>query len=152
MVQLVLAGRLPDLPHQDLHLVGLHLLGEDRRQRLGVRVGERLRVHVLASVGVPAEVGQADPRDPQVLELAVLAGAGERDAVVDLRDLVQRGAGVLREEQQAIGVLHGHHRLPASDALAGVLGAVLHELLGRDVRLERHQLAPRPCSSAIMAS
>ena len=66
-------GVAVDLAHEDLDLVGLHLLGEDVREGLGVGVREVARLHVLAPVGVAAQVGEADARDPQVLELAVLA-------------------------------------------------------------------------------
>src|SRR3712207_8741430 len=52
-----------------------------------------------------------------IFELAVPADGGEADAVVELADLVQRGAGVLRDEQHAVGV--GDHRdaAAARDAL-----------------------------------
>ena len=126
------------LSDQDLDLVRLHLLGEDRRERLGVRVGEIPRLDVLAAVGVPAQIRVPDPGDAQVLELAVLAHAGERDPVVDLADLVQRRRRVLCHEQQPVGVLHADDRPAARDALVGVLGSVLHHLVGRDIGHERH--------------
>src|SRR6266540_39473 len=49
---LVLLRTVPHLRHQDLHLVGFHLLGEDGRQGLRVRVRQGLRADVLAPVGV----------------------------------------------------------------------------------------------------
>jgi hypothetical protein len=99
VVDLVAAGVLARLADEDLDLVGLHLLREDRRQRLRVGVGQVARAHVVAAVGVPAQVRVPNPADPEVLELAVLADAGERDPVVDLADLVQRRARVLGDEQ-----------------------------------------------------
>ena len=128
-----------DLADEDLHLVRLHLLGEDRRQRLGVGVGEVPSLDVLSPVGVPTQVREPDAGDPQILELAVLADAGERDPVVDLADLVQGRAGVLGDEQQPVRVLEPDHRASARDALVRVLRPVLHHLVGRDVRHERHQ-------------
>src|SRR3972149_4825896 len=96
VVDLVPAAVAPgDLGHEHLDLEGLDVLREDVAERLRVRVGERLGRHVAAAVGVPLDVGVADARDAEVLELVVLADAGERDPVVDLRDLVQqRGGGV----------------------------------------------------------
>ena len=44
----------------------------------------------------------ADAGDPQHLELVVLADAGERDAVVDLADLVQRAGRVLGDDDDAV--------------------------------------------------
>ena len=50
-------------------------------------------VHVFARERVALEVGLAHAGDAQHLELVVLADAGERDAVVDLADLVERADG-----------------------------------------------------------
>ena len=80
----------------------------------------------------------SDPADPQVLELAVLADAGERDPVVDLADLVERGARVLRDEQHAVLVLETDDRLAPGDALVREIGQVLDPLLGWHVRHEAH--------------
>src|SRR5207249_7960176 len=74
-----------------------------------------------------------------VLELAVSTHPRERDPVVDLRDLVQGCAGVLREEQDPVRVLQGDHGPSAGDPLAGVLGPILDQLLGRNVGLPGHQ-------------
>ena len=91
-----------------------------------------------AAVGVALDVGVADPGHAQVLELVVLAHPGEGDAVVDLRDLVEQGRGVLGDEEDAVPVLDGDDGLAAGDALAGILRLVLHHLLGRDVVGQRH--------------
>src|SRR6185436_7977975 len=100
---------------------------------LGVRVGQVASLDVLAPVLIATEVREADACDPELLELRVLPDPGEGDPVVDLADLVQRGTGVL------------------GDALVGVLGPVLHELLGSDVRHEAHD-ALRSCSTASTAA
>ena len=63
-----------DLAHQHLHLVRLHLLGEDRGRCLRVGVREVPRLHVLAPVLVAAQVAR-DPRDPQLLELSTFTPA-----------------------------------------------------------------------------
>jgi hypothetical protein len=91
--QLVVGGGRPDLGDEDLDLHRLHLVGEDLAEDLGVLVGQAAGVDVLAAVGVALEVGVADPGDAQLVELVVLADAGEGDAVVDLADLAQRGDG-----------------------------------------------------------
>jgi hypothetical protein len=44
-------------------------VGEDLAQHLGVGVGEAAGVDVLAAVLVALEVGVADARDPQLVEL-----------------------------------------------------------------------------------
>ena len=142
VVDLVLrAVRSPTSHDQHLHLEGLDVLGEDVAERLRVGVGERLGAHVPAAVGVALDVGVPHPGHPQVLELVVLAHAGEGDAVVDLRDLVEQGGRVLGHEQDAVAVLDGDDGTAAGDALAGILRLVLHHLLGANVVGQRHQLA-----------
>ena len=142
-VELVVLGGVADLGDAELDLVGLHLLGEDRAEGLGVGVGDHPAGDVAAVVGVAADVGQPDAGDPQALELAVAADGGEADAVVELADLVQGGAGVLGDEQDAVGVGEDGDAAAAGDALAGVLRAVAHELLGRGVVRHGHGSAPR---------
>ncbi len=124
------------LGDDDLDLVRLGLLGEDRPEGLGVGVGETPGRDVGAVVGVAAQVGVPDAGDPEVLELVVLADRGEPDPVVDLRDLVQAAAGVLGDEGDAVVVAEHDDRATAGDPLAREVGPVLHQLLGRDV--ERH--------------
>ena len=147
-VELVVLRAVADLGDAELDLEGLRLLGEDLAEGLGVGVGDDPAGDVAAVVGVAADVGQADAGDPQALELAVAADGGEADAVVELADLVQGGAGVLGDEQDAVGVGEDGDAAAAGDALAGVLRAVAHELLGRGVvrhghgsGLPRHVLA-----------
>ena len=146
-VELVVLGAVADLGDAELDLEGLRLLGEDLAEGLGVGVGDDPAGDVAAVVGVAADVGQADAGDAQALELAVAADGGEADAVVELADLVQGGAGVLGDEQDAVGVGEDGDAAAAGDALAGVLRAVAHELLGRGVVRHGHGSAlPRPCS------
>src|SRR3954454_9589153 len=140
-----------DLAHKKLDLVGLHLLREDRGQRLRVRVGEVSCLHVLSPVLVAAEVGEPDARDSELLELRVLPDAGERDLVEVLVDLVQPHSRVPSEEQQAFGVFQSDHRAAARDALVRVVRAVLHQLLGSHVRHEAHEAALRSASTASTA-
>ena len=106
-----------DLADHDLDLIGLHLLGEDGGERLGVRVGQVASLDVLAPVLIATEVGEADACDAELLELRVLPDAGEGDPVVDLADLVQRGAGVLCDEQQPVRELEPDHRASTGDAV-----------------------------------
>ena len=91
------------LGHQDLHLERLHLVGEHLPEVLGVEVGQRPGLDVLAAVGVALGVGVADARYPQLVELVVLADPGEGDAVVDLADLVQRPRRVVGHDHDARG-------------------------------------------------
>src|SRR5439155_4411839 len=139
------------LTDHDLDLVGLHLLGEDGGERLRVCVGEVASLHVLAPVLIPPEIGEPAAREAELLELGVLGEAGEGDPVVDLTDLVQGRTGVLGDEEQAVRELEPDHRPPTGDALVGVVRAVLHELLGGDVRHEAHD-APRSCRTASTAA
>ena len=76
-------------------------MGEHVAQVLGVEVGQRPGVDVLAAEGEALGVGVADPGHPQLVELVVLADAGEGDAVVDLADLVQRPRRVLGHDDDA---------------------------------------------------
>ncbi len=135
-VDLVGLGGRADLGDDDLDLVGLGLLGEHRAQGLRVGVGQAARGDVGPVVGVAAQVGVAHAGHPQVLELVVLAHRREGDPVVDLGDLVQRPAGVLTDERDAVVVGEHHDGPAAGDSLAREVGPVLHQLLGRDV--ERH--------------
>ena len=61
---------------------------------------------------------------------------------------MQRLRGVLRDEQHAVGVLHDDHRPAAGDALAGEVGPVLHQLLGRDVERHAHRVRSSQVSAA----
>ncbi len=149
-VEHLVLGRVDqaDLGHQDLHLHRLHLVREDLPEHLGVGVGEAAGVDVFPAVLVALEVGVADPGDAELVELVVLADAGEGDAVVDLAHLVQGGRAVLGGDEDAVGVEDGDCAATAGDALAGVVGPILHHLLGGDVERHRHADAP----PAMMAS
>ena len=117
-------------------------MGEHLAQVLGVEVGQRAGVHILAAVGVPLGVGVADPRHPELVELVVLAHAGEGDAVVDLADLVERPRRVLGHDGDPRVVDGGDQRPAPGDALLGVLGPVLHHLLGCHVVGHGHGWRP----------
>ncbi len=145
-VDLVGDGILADLRDDDLHLVRLDAVGEDRAEGLGVEVGQRPPGDVPAVVHVPADVHHAYARRPQVLELVVLADRGEGHPVIDLADLVQGGRGVLRDEQDAVGVAAHDHAAAARDPLAGVLGPV-SDLLLRTGIAEGHGHVSLPDSS-----
>ena len=84
----------------------------------------------------------ADAGDAQLVELVVLADPGEGDAVVDLADLAQRGRRVLGADEDAVVVDDGDEAATPGDALAGVVGPVLHHLLGRDVERHAHDASP----------
>src|SRR5436190_2272861 len=91
------------------------------------------------------------PCDAELVELAVATDARERDAVVDLADLVQGVRRVFRADEDAVVVSETSQRSPASDALARVVGTVLHHLLRRDVERHTHRRAPRTSCSLTMA-
>jgi hypothetical protein len=92
----------------------------------------------LTAVRVALEVGVADAGDAQVLELVVLAHSREGDPIVDLGNLVEQGGGILGHEQDPVPVFQRDDGPAASDALAGILGLVLHHLFGTDVVRQRH--------------
>ena len=117
-------------------------MGEHLAQRLGVAVGQSPGGDVLPGVGIAPHVGVADPGDLEHLELVVLPDAGEGDPVVDLRDLVEGAGRVLGHEGDSVGVLQRNERTAPGDALAGVVGPVLHHLLGRDVERHAHRSVP----------
>ena len=142
-VDLVARRRAADLGDDDLDLERLGLRGEHRAERLRVRVGQAAGGDVLAVVGVAAQVGVAHAGHAQVLELVVLADGREADPVVDLGDLVQRARRVLGGERDPVVVLQDHDGPTAGDALARVVGPVLHQLLGRDVERHAHRAPPR---------
>ena len=139
-----LRGREPgaQLGDQDLDLERLHLVGEDLPEVLRVEIGERAGLDVLAAVGVPLGVGVADARDPELVELVVLAHAGEGDPVVDLADLVERPRRVVGHDGDPQVVGGGDERAAPGDALLGVLGPVLHDLFGRHVVGHGHGWRP----------
>jgi hypothetical protein len=72
-VELVVRGPLPHLGDDELDLVRLAGLGEDRAEGLRVGVGQAAAGDVAAVVLVAAQVGVADAGQAQVLELVVLA-------------------------------------------------------------------------------
>ncbi len=145
MEHLVAGGLDTDLGHEDLDLHRLQLVGEDVAEDLGVLIGERAGVDVVARVLVALEVGGADAGHAQLVELVVLADAGEGDPVVDLAHLAQRLGRVLGDDDDAVEIAQRHERPAACDALARVVGAVLHQLFGGDVERRRHLASlPRP--------
>src|SRR4030095_13916265 len=116
---------------------GLDRTRELFAERLRVEVRERLGAHVVAAEAIALHVGPLDAHLPEAVELAELSDAGERDAVVDLAELLQ-AQRILRHHQDAAVVLHRDDRLAASDALPSELGLVLGHLLRVDVERERH--------------
>ena len=139
-----------DLGHENLDLHRLHLVGEDLPQALRVLVGEAPRIDVLTAERVPLHVRVANPRDPELVELVVLADPGERDPVVDLADLPQCRRRVLGADRDTVVEPEPDEAPTASDALAGVIGAVLHDLLGSDVERHVHD-GQFPCRRAMSA-
>ena len=135
-VDLVVAGALARLRHDDLHLERLRALGEDRAELLGIPVGDAARGHVPAVELVARDVGVGHAGLAQVLVLVVPADRGERDPVVDLADLVQGAGRVRRHEQDAAGVLDDDPAAAARDSLARIVRLVFHHLFRRHV--ERH--------------
>ncbi len=71
------------------------------------------------------------------------------DAVVELGDLVEGARGVLGHEHDPVGALDRQDRLAACDALARVVRAVLHELLGRDVVRHRAHTGDSPVAAIL---
>ena len=125
-----------DFGHENLDLHRLHLVGEDLSQALRVLVGEASRIDILTAERVPLHVRVPNTRNAELIELVVLADPGERDPVIDLADLPQRRRGVLGADCDTLVEPEPDEAPAASDALAGVIGAVLHDLFGSDV--ERH--------------
>ena len=140
--ELVVAGRMPHLGHQDLHLERLDVVGEHLADDLGVGVGQGPGVDVLAAVRVALDVGVPHPCLAQLVVLVELADASEGDTVVDLADLAQGAGRVLRRQQDPVVVGHADERTPTGDVLAGIVRLVLHELLGGDVERHAHGLCP----------
>ena len=119
-------------------------MGEVVAEDLGVLVGQRAGIHVVAAEGITLEVGVANPGDSELVELVVPADAYEADPVVDLAHLAQRVGRVLGTQENTLGVRAPDGRPTASDALAGVVRFVLHQLLGRDVHGHGHRTIPDP--------
>src|SRR5262245_44589016 len=110
---------IADLSDDHLHLERLELAREGVADRLGVGVRERAAAHVVAAVLVSLDVRITHTDLPELIELAELADTSERDPVIDLADLRERGR-VLRHEQDPAGVFQRDARLPPADALAGI--------------------------------
>src|SRR5690606_9274227 len=109
-------------------------------------------VDVLAAERVALEIGSTNARDAELVELVELADAGEGDAVVDLRDLAKGVRRVLRADHHPALVHDGDEASTAGDALAGVVGPVLHHLLGCDVEGHAHEAPPEMRSAYRSAS
>ena len=142
MEQPIAVGNEADGDDEDLDLERLHLVGEDLAEHLGVLVGERLGIDVVAAVGVALHVGVANTGDAELVVLVVATDAGERDAVVDLGDLAQVARRILGAEQDALVELDGDETPTSGDALLGVVGPILHHLFGCDVERHVHGSAP----------
>src|SRR5574338_136383 len=146
------AGELvvADFRDDDLDLERLQRADELVADELRVEPGERLAAHVLAAEAKAFDVRPLHADLPEAVELAVLAHAGERDAVVDLADL-REVVRVLRDQDDAALELERDERLAAGDALAGELRLVLRHLLRGDVERHDHGYAAparRRCISA----
>ncbi len=129
-VDLVALGPGPDLGDHQLHLVRLlGRTGEDGSQRLRIDVRQSTRRHVVAVIGVSAQIGVAHSADAEILVFVVLSGGGETDPVIDLAELVQRTGRVLADEHNAVGVLQHNQAATTGDALPGVFRPVGHGLL-----------------------
>ena len=87
VVQLVLG--VAELGHEDLDLERLHFVREHVAEILGIEIGERPGVDVVAAVRVALGVGMTDARHTELVVLVVLPHAAEGDPVVNLADLVQ---------------------------------------------------------------
>src|SRR4029434_9647776 len=139
-VDLIERGCGAEFGHHDLHLVRLITTGgEDRAQYLRVRVGQPAARHLSPRIAITAEVGVPYPGLSQVLELVVAADGSESNAIVDLAHLVECLRSVLSNEQDAVDVMEDYHRTTTGDALACVIGPILHLLLGRDVERDAHR-------------
>src|ERR1700689_3882349 len=86
----------------------------------------------------------------ELVVFVVLADATEGDAVVDFADLVERARRVLGDDGDADVVRRGDERPATGDALLGILGPVLHDLLGCHVVRHAHD-ARSACLRAIKA-
>ena len=140
-VQLIVLARRADLGHHDLNLEGLAIGSEDRAKRLRVGVGQSSHRDIRPVIGVSAHVGITNTRDPQRFELVILTHGCERDSIVDLADLVQCSRRILSREQDAIVVSDDDNRTAPRYALACIVGPILHELFGRDVKRSAHVCA-----------
>ena len=118
-------------------------MSERLAENLRVVVGQAASLDVVTGVRVTLHVGVTNAEPPQLVEFVVLADPRERDAVVDLADLAQRVGRVLGYQQNAVEVLNRHESATARDALARVVGPILHHLLGGDVERHVHDAEPR---------
>ena len=117
--QLVRVADRVELRDEDLDFEGLHLVGEDLAEVLGIHVRERAGVDVLARVRVALGVGVAHAGDPKLVELVVAPDTGEGDAVIDLADLVQRARRVLGDDQHAAVVGRADERATSARSPSG---------------------------------
>ena len=128
-VDLVVRSRFADLGYDDLDLVRLRAVGEQRSEQLPVPVGEPAGGYVAPVVLEPGRVRIPDAGLAQRLELVVPADRRERDAVVQLAELPQRSRRIGGHEEDA-GLAADHDAAAdLRDAPAGVVRLVLHHLL-----------------------
>lgn len=111
------------IDHQNLDLERLHLAGEDGAEHGRVLVGQALAGHIFPGVGVSLLVGVADPRLPKIL-LVDLSDAAKGDSIVDLGDLAQVGAAVLRQHDHPTIVLESRISTPSSYTSASTVVAL----------------------------
>ena len=137
-IHLVGLAVVSDLHHQNFHLQRLQFLAENGTEALRVAVRKRTGGHIFPAVHESLEICVPDAGLPEIFKFAVLAGPRKGDAVVDLGDFIQRGAGIFRDEQYPVHIFNGDDGAAFGDAFLGILRLVLHHLLGRDVIGHRH--------------
>src|SRR2546427_11542114 len=91
----------------------------------------------MAAIGIALHVGIANPGFAQIFELAIFPHPGKSEAVIDVRDFVQRRARVLRHQEQPLSILESYNGTPLGNALARILGLVLHLVIWRNEEPDR---------------
>ena len=141
-IHLILGGALPYLRYNNLDLKRFGVFGKDGSQCLGIGIGKTAASDVFAIVGIPPGVCEPHPGYSKAFKFVVFTDRGEGNAVINLADLVQCTRRVFGHKCDPISVLNDNDTSPSSNALAGVVGLVLDDLFGGNIKRHTHQRSP----------
>ena len=142
-------GGMAHLGNENLDFHWLHFMGENLAENLGVVIREASSINVISAVLKSFEVSGTHTSHPKLIKLVVATHCGKRNAIVDFGEFPESVRRIFCNQSNALVVHKSTHTATASDSLSGVVGPILHNLFGRNVRRHHAHLA---CTSGAMAS
>ena len=142
-------GGMSNLGNENLYFHWLHFVGENLAENLGVVIRQASSINVISAVLKAFEVSGTHTSHSKLIKLVVATHCGKRNAIVNFGEFPERVRRIFRNQSNALVVHERTHTAAASDTFPGVVGPILHNLFGRNVRRHHAHLA---CTSGAMAS